>query len=498
MEKLTNFWSSNDYLSKEELLSDFKILKDFAKIALPQTLVFFCFILQGFINTLFISYEYKSQDMLNAIGISFIYLDLTTGIIITGITGALETLASNAYGAKNFKLLGIYNDRCRAISIVFWIISSIFHFFFAKSILGLLNVNQAVVNLCFDYIKIFIFSSLFSINVHINTKMFVLIEKAHLNLFISILALIMNLIVSWFFICFEKCGIKGAAISAVVTSIFNLVVSTYMLHMQKLPGDALIYFTKESLQDWFSYIKVAFPVILISGGQRLGSEIQSMISIFISPLAYSTILITMHLSALSYPHTLGTSIAISMKAGEKIISETSTQLKKYITICYSFSVVLTIIVLIVIILVKDGYYSVMSPNREIYEHCLPLTGYIYWFLVVNGGYYFFIGVLKAVRYLKNPTIVSFVLCYVVEIGLTYFFAFKLEMEVKGIWLSNSIGTTFGFLIFLYWTYSFDMETIRETVLKGMEQDNKIILKTEMEIMNSKEVNDAKKELLSER
>ena len=38
--------------------------------------------------------------MINAIDISSLYVNITTGVVISGITGALETLASNAYGEK--------------------------------------------------------------------------------------------------------------------------------------------------------------------------------------------------------------------------------------------------------------------------------------------------------------------------------------------------------------------------------------------------------------
>ena len=102
--------------------------------------------------------------MLNAVGISNLYVNITTGIILSGILGALDTLASNAYGAKNYKLLGIYFDRCRYIAGTFWICVSIFHYFFARNVLHVLKVEERVVELVLEYVSLYVFSYLFSIN----------------------------------------------------------------------------------------------------------------------------------------------------------------------------------------------------------------------------------------------------------------------------------------------------------------------------------------------
>ena len=99
-------------------IKDFKeIVIEFGTIVYPLILFFFCLFSYGPINLYFISKTYKDPDMINAIGISNLYVNISTEIIITAISGALETLASNAYGVKNYKLMGIYFDRCRYVSI---------------------------------------------------------------------------------------------------------------------------------------------------------------------------------------------------------------------------------------------------------------------------------------------------------------------------------------------------------------------------------------------
>jgi hypothetical protein len=44
------------------------------------------------------------------------------------------------------------------------------------------------------------------------------------------------------------------------------------------------------------------------------------------------------------------------------------------------------------------------------------------------------------------------------------------MEIKGIWISLSIGATFGSIVFIYWIFSFDMNEIKKIALKRIEDD----------------------------
>ena len=172
-------------------LRDFKqIVIEFGTIVYPLILFNYCLFSYGVINIYFISKTYKDSDMINSIGISNLYINITTGVIINGITGALETLASNAYGAKNYKLMGIYFDRCRYISITFWVIMAIFHYFFARNILGFLKVEERVIELALEYICIEVFALLVDLNFYVNQKHLVLIEKPKINFYISFFILI--------------------------------------------------------------------------------------------------------------------------------------------------------------------------------------------------------------------------------------------------------------------------------------------------------------------
>ena len=193
MESMKNKINKREFNSNNiyTFLRNFKeIVIEFGIIVYPLILYNYCLFSYGSINLFFISRTYKDPDMINAIGIANLYVNITTSVILSGITGALETLASNAYGAKNYKLVGIYFDRCRYISLTFWIIIAIFHYFFARTILGFLKVEERVIELTLEYISISVFSILVQINFLINEKHLILKEKPKINFYISAISLI--------------------------------------------------------------------------------------------------------------------------------------------------------------------------------------------------------------------------------------------------------------------------------------------------------------------
>ena len=85
-----------------------------------------------------------------------------------------------------------------------------------------------------------------------------------------------------------------------------------------LPEGSLVFFTKEGLKDWKNYLDIAVPGILISGGEWIGYELQSIFAIYISPLDYSTQIILINLECLCFPYTRAINSDISIKSGEKL------------------------------------------------------------------------------------------------------------------------------------------------------------------------------------
>ena len=341
-----------------------RIIIEFGIIVFPLILFNYCIYSYGSINLFFISRTYKDPDMINAIGISNLYINVTTVIVIVGIIGALDTLASNAYGANNYKLMGIYFDRCRYIGGLFWGITALFHFFFARNILVYFKVKEKVIELTLEYLSISVFSVLINLNFLINQKHFTLIDKSKMNFYISIFSLIIQTISGYLLVDILKLGVRGSALSYFFAASFNSLASTIILKKMDLPEGSLVFFTKDGLKDWKNYLSIEIPGILVSGGDWLGYEFQSIFALYISDLDYSSHVILINLENLCYPYTVAITSAISMKSGEKLMKLKPEQLKIYFLMSYIFCFMMLIIVISLLLIFGDFYFYYISPNED--------------------------------------------------------------------------------------------------------------------------------------
>ena len=458
--------------SINNFIKDFKgITIEFGSIVIPLILFNYCIYSYGSINLYFISRTYKDPDMINAIGMANLYINVTTVIIIIGITGALDTLASNAYGAKNYKLMGIYFDRCRYIGISFWGGIALFHYFFARSILVFFKVKENVIDLTLEFLSISVFSVLINLNFLINQKHFTLIDKSKFNFYISIFSLIIQTMAGYLLVVVFKFGVRGSALSYFFASCFNSTASTIILIKMDLPEGSLVFFTKEGLKDWKNYLKIAGPGILVSGGDWMGYEFQSIFAIKISDLDYSAHVILINLENLCYPFTVAITSAISMKSGEKLMILNPEKLRTYIKMSYLFNVLMLIIVISLLLIYGDYYFHIISPNDEIYLKCSKVKYTLSYFVFADNVYYFYLGCLKGFGYIKNTTKATLAVFFGIGPLFIIILAFINKMGVKGIWESTSIALTMGSILFIYWIFSFDLIKIRELAEERIRNDN---------------------------
>jgi MATE family multidrug resistance protein len=380
--------------------------------------------------------------------------------------------------------MGIYFDRCRYICIVFWGGVALFHYFFARSILEFCKVKERVIDLTLEFISISVFSALINVNFYINQKHFTLIDKSKMNFYISIFSLIIQTILGYLLVVVFKFGVRGSALSYFFAACFNSLVSTIILTKMNLPEGSLVFFTKDGLKDWKNYLDIALPGILVSGGDWMGYEFQSIFAIKISDIDYSSHVILINLENLCYPFTVAITSAISMKSGEKLMKLNPEQLKTYIKMSYLFNFLLLIIVISLLLKYGDYYFNIISPNDEIYLKCSKIIYTLSYFVFADNAYYFFLGCLKGFGYIRNTTIATLVVFFGIGPLLIKILAFIYKMGVKGIWASTSIALTMGSLLFIYWIFSFDLKRMRELAEERIRKDNENIYN----IMNEKNNN----------
>ncbi|KAI8552540.1 hypothetical protein RHMOL_Rhmol06G0274900 [Rhododendron molle] len=152
---------------------------------------------------------------------------------MVGLSGALETLCGQGYGAKLYRLMGIYLQASFIISLFFSILISIL-WFYSEPILILLHQDHQVSKSAALYLK-FLIPGLFAYGFFQNIMRFLQAQSVVVPLvFCSVLPLIAHFGVVYTLVHRTPLGFKGAALAASISLWISVVIlAGYVLLAEK-------------------------------------------------------------------------------------------------------------------------------------------------------------------------------------------------------------------------------------------------------------------------
>ncbi|CAO2830581.1 unnamed protein product [Amaranthus hypochondriacus] len=140
-----------------------------------------------------------------------VIVGLNFGLLL-GMASALETLCGQAYGAKKYYMLGVYMQRSWIVLFVCCILLLPLYIF-AAPMLKLLGQPEDVADLA-GVVSIWMLPLHFSFAFQFPLQRFLQCQlKAGVVAWVSVVALLVQLFVSWLFVSVLKCGIIGVAVT---------------------------------------------------------------------------------------------------------------------------------------------------------------------------------------------------------------------------------------------------------------------------------------------
>lgn len=132
--------------------------------------------------------------------------------LLLGMASALETLCGQAYGAKKYYMLGVYMQRSWIVLFVCCILLLPLYVF-AAPMLKLLGQPEDVADLA-GVVSMWMLPLHFSFAFQFPLQRFLQCQlKAGVVAWVSVVALLVQLLASWLFVSVLKCGIIGVAVT---------------------------------------------------------------------------------------------------------------------------------------------------------------------------------------------------------------------------------------------------------------------------------------------
>ncbi|KAF7141633.1 hypothetical protein RHSIM_Rhsim06G0200200 [Rhododendron simsii] len=237
---------------------------------------------------------------------------------MVGLSGALETLCGQGYGAKLYRLMGIYLQASCIISLFFSILISIL-WFFSEPILILLHQDHQVSQSAALYLK-FLIPGLFAHGFFQNILRFLQAQSVVVPLvFCSVLPLIAHFGVTYTLVHRTPLGFKGAALAASISLWIAVVILAGYVLLAKKFRKTWNGFSVVSSNHVFAVLKLAMP---------------------------SAAMVCVNTEAIAYMVIYGLSMAASTRVSNELGAGNPDRAKHAMVVTLMLSLVFTLIVVL--------------------------------------------------------------------------------------------------------------------------------------------------------
>ncbi|XP_067101892.1 multidrug and toxin extrusion protein 1 [Osmerus mordax] len=322
-----------------------KEMVELSKLAVPVFMAQVMSFLMGFVSTVFCGHLGKTE--LAGVALATAVINVTGLSIGFGLSSTCDTLISQTFGSGNLLKVGVILQR--AILIVLLACFPCWSILInTESILLAVKQSPEVARVAQLYVKIFMPALPAAFMYQIQSKYLQNQGIIWPEVITGAVGNILNVIINYVCLFALNLGIAGSAVANTISqfSMAALLYSYIMwrgLHKATWGG-----WSKDCLQEWGAFIKLAIPSMLMLCVEWWTYEIGGFLAGLISEVELDAQSIILEVSSIAYLFPLGYSIAGSVRVGNALGAGNTEQAKlsaKLAVFCAgSVSVCLTVIV----------------------------------------------------------------------------------------------------------------------------------------------------------
>ncbi|XP_061354345.1 protein DETOXIFICATION 19-like [Gastrolobium bilobum] len=364
-----------------------------------------------------------------------------TGVaVMVGLSGALETLCGQGFGAKEYHILGIYLQASSIISLIFSIIISII-WFYTEHILVLLHQSHDIAKTAALYMK-FLVPGLFAYSILQNILRFLQTQSVVLPLVVlSGVPVLVHIGIAYGLVQWTGLSFTGAPIAASISLWISMILlALYVMYAKKFK-QTWEGFSMHSLHYVFTNMKLALPSAAMVCLEYWAFEVLVFLAGLLpdSQMTTSLIAICANTEFIAYMITYGLSAAASTRVSNELGAGHPERAKHAMDVTLKLSLLLGLCFVLALGFGHNIWIKLFSSSSKIKEEFASVTPLLAISILLDAVQGVLSGVARGCGWQHLAVYVNLATFYLIGLPISCFLGFKTNLQYKGLWIGLICG-----------------------------------------------------------
>ncbi|GFP84545.1 protein transparent testa 12 [Phtheirospermum japonicum] len=399
--------------------------------------------------------------------------------LLTGMSSATETLCGQAFGAKQYHMMGVYLQRSWLINLItLTILLPIF--IYATPMFTLLGVQQDIAKST-GYISLWFIPFVYGLIFSLTMQMYLQAQQKNMIIaWLSAVQFAIHISLSWLFVNVLDFGVAGA-MGALCVSLWFLVFGEFAYVCGGWCPDTWKGLTLAAFKDLLPVVKLSissgvmiclelwyYAILVLLAGYMKNAEV-----------AISAFSICLNIVAWEFMIILGIMGATIVRVANELGRGDAKATKFSIKVAVSTSVIIGIFFWIICLVFGNKIGYLFTNDDRVAQYISDLSLLLAFSVLLNGIYPVLSGVAVGAGFQTKVAIINFICFYVIGLPIGALLGYMLRLQVKGIWIgmiSGVITETLA-LSFMTWKRNWDHEVsitsarLKRWYLKSSDENN---------------------------
>ncbi|KAK4576787.1 hypothetical protein RGQ29_027361 [Quercus rubra] len=366
---------------------------------------------------------------------------VVTGLaVMIGLSGSLETLCGQGFGAKVYRLLGIYLQASCIISFLFSIIISII-WFYTEPILILLHQETEIAKTAAHYIR-FLIPGLFAYGFLQNILRFLQTQSILWPLVIFTgLPLVIHTGIAYALVHWTSLSFVGAPLAASVSLWLSVLMLAMYVTCTKKFEHTWGGYSLESFQYILTNLKLALPSAAMVCLEYWAFEILVLLAGLLQNTETTTSLIAMcvNTEAISFMFAYGLSAAASTRVSNELGAGHPNLAKNAMGVSLKLSFLVGVTLVLAIAFGHNIWASFFSDSSEIIKEFASMTPLLAISIFIDSVQAVISGVARGYGWQHLAVYVNLATFYIIGLPIACVLGFKTNLQAKGLWIGLICG-----------------------------------------------------------